>query len=476
MSDSVSISPSSLSLSPSVSTSNAFFTPREQFTMKKGGIIVTTVTGTLSAICSVLILNVIRMSNQKLSTTYHRMMVLMSIFDIMASVSMALTSLPMPSDDELRFAGPMLGNKVTCQIQGYFVLLGAVSGASLYMCLSWYFVCKMKFKVTSDKMSKIIEPVFILYSVASGLLMSIFFLSRDFIHSTPRHSFCTVGAEHSGCDNRTFDEEYLVCDPDEYKRLDAAIHLSIYLMGFNIIMTVSAAMIIIWTILQNRKYNGKKRNISSDAQANSISEQSDDVEADNEIILTELCQSRVLITQALMYIFAYLITYSSSLLTNMFNFDASGIDAMMVLQSIFLPMQGFWNLLIFLYDKAWLVRHSGPINKSVWETVKTILLYPPDTPEISLPVSLMNMMNEDKDSRKQEISLDPDEARMHIAGIDINDTNDNVDSYRFRRTAEFVDTSTNPKKSLNSNLSIDSPGGFVSFSVESSYRSSIDNP
>jgi hypothetical protein len=383
----------------------------------------------------------------------------MSIFDIMASVSMALTSLPMPSDDELRFAGPMLGNKVTCQIQGYFVILGVVCGGSLYMCLIWYFVCKMKFKVTSDKMSKIIEPVFILYSVASGFLVSNFNLSRDFIHSTPRNSFCVFGPEHSGCDNRTIDEEYLVCDPDEYKKLDAAIHLSIYLMGFNIIMAVFAAIIIIWTILQ--------RNISSDAQASSISEQSDGVEADDEINLTELCQSRVLVTQALMYIFACLITYLSTLLSLIFKFDASGIDAMMVLKSIFFPMQGFWNLLIFLYDKAWLVRHNGPIQKSVWETVKTILLYPPDTPEISLPASLMN---EDRNILESDLH----EARMYLGETYMNDVNANIHSYGLRRTMLFTDISmTRQNNAISSNPSIDSPGGFVSYSVGSSLLSTM---
>jgi hypothetical protein len=34
----------------------------------------------------------------------------------------------MPSDDVLRFAGPMLGNNTTCQIQGFFILFGLAGG------------------------------------------------------------------------------------------------------------------------------------------------------------------------------------------------------------------------------------------------------------------------------------------------------------------------------------------------------------
>lgn len=448
------------SLSPSAPTTDAFLTPREQFTMTRGGIILTTVTGSLSAICSLLLLNVIRMSNQKLSTTYHRIMVLMSVFDLIASVCMALTTLPMPSDDELRFAGPMLGNKVTCQIQGYFVQLGVFCGISFYSCLIWYFVCRMTFKVSSDKVSRRIEPIFIMYSVFAGLFMTTLTLSRDAIHTTPRNSFCVFGPEHSGCYDRTIDEEYLVCDPDEYENFSAVLGSTNYFGGINTILTVFAVMIIIWTIFTKRKYNARMSHVPSDDQAtrNAISELSDNGEADNEMNLAELRHDRVLVTQALLYILAYFITYLPTLLPIMLNLDASGIDLMMAFKSIFFPMQGFWNLLIFLYDKAYLVRHSGAERKSCCEAIRMILLYSPDAVEISIPASVMN---EDRNSQEHEIYTDPDEDR-----------NVNVDSYGLRRTmTECVNTLTKPNYVKNSVDSIESPGGFVSHSVESSYWS-----
>jgi hypothetical protein len=131
---------------------------------------------------------------------------------------------------------------------------------------------------------------------------------------------------------------------------------------------------------------------------------------------------------------------------------------MMAFKSIFFPMQGFWNLLIFLYDKAYLVRHSGAQKKSCYEAIRIILLYPPDAVEISIPASVMN---EDRNSQEQELYTDPDEDR-----------NVNVDSYGLRRTmTECVDTLTKPNYVKNCVDSIESPGGFVSHSVESSYRS-----
>ena len=119
----------SFSIGRSIETSSAI---APHFAMTTAGFIVPTITGILSTCCSVLILYAIYKSPHKLSTTYHRIMAMMSIFDILASVCIAFTTLPMPSDDIVRFAGPMLGNHVTCQIQGFIVIFGLAGGGSLY--------------------------------------------------------------------------------------------------------------------------------------------------------------------------------------------------------------------------------------------------------------------------------------------------------------------------------------------------------
>ena len=79
---------------------NPSFQLQELFPMSQAGIILTAISGVLSTICSMITLNIIRLSNQRLTTTHHRIMAFMSVFDIMASVCMALTTLPMPSDEQ----------------------------------------------------------------------------------------------------------------------------------------------------------------------------------------------------------------------------------------------------------------------------------------------------------------------------------------------------------------------------------------
>jgi len=86
-------------------------------------------------------------------------------------------------------------------------------------------------------------------------------------------------------------------------------------------------------------------------------------------------------------------------------------------------------------------------------------------------------------SHEQEAfpGADQDEDRMDTMVIEnkLFDTiGKNIDSYGLvRRAAERVNvTTTTPNNVLNSsNLSIDSPGGFVSYSVESGYSSFIES-
>jgi hypothetical protein len=374
-----------LESSYSPSTTTIFYTvPREQFTMNKGGIALTTMAGIVSFICSLMILNIIRMSNQKLSTTYHRIMVFMSIFDILSSVCFALSTLPMPSDDTLLFDGPMIGNKVTCQIQGYLVLIGLNGGASLYMCLSWYFVCKITFQFPLDSIRRKIEPLFYILTFLVAFTLPTFLLLENFIHTSPRSSFCVIAPDHSNCDY-TLDPEFFVCDPKEYEDLLRLIRVAIGSIFSNIALIAIAMIIIIWTILNKTK--SIKVALQEQEQCNYRTEAELDAYEDN---ILELRYTRVVVIQALMFIFAYLATWIFTLIPISSNLDQESIDVLLAFKSVLYPMQGFWNLIIFVYDKAYLA-HRNDRNMALWAIIKCVLFYPPQTPELILPSAFMNV-------------------------------------------------------------------------------------
>ena len=90
--------------------------------------------------------------------------------------------------------------------------------------------------------------------------------------------------------------------------------------------------------------------------------------------------------QASMYISAFIITFVFMILTlietspNTFPF--AEIKSIQVLKVIFQPLQGFFNMLIFIYHKVSQVRRVEKHLDSTWEGLKVVFCQPRSIPEI----------------------------------------------------------------------------------------------
>ena len=128
------------------------------------GSIAPRVTGSISTISSLLIIVVIFRSSVKLSSIYHRIMFGMSIGDILASIAMALTSVPMPSDNwtvqyTLGFSDlPTYGNTATCTAQGFFWTFGTILTYGYNMSLCAYYVFAIAFMMKDEIIERKLEP------------------------------------------------------------------------------------------------------------------------------------------------------------------------------------------------------------------------------------------------------------------------------------------------------------------------------
>ena len=321
------------------------------------------------------------MSNQKLSTTYHRIMALMSVLNIIASVFSILSTLPMPSDDPLKFDGPMIGNKTSCQIQGFLILVGLNGGASLYLCLSWYFVCKITFRVSTGTITRRIEPFFYILTFVVAIFLPIYLVFANFIHTSPDYTFCIVAPDHSDC-NYTIDEDYFVCDTGKYKELNDVIRFTVIGILFNLALIFVAMFLIIGTMM-NQKRAMKQLPESQEGQQAELG-------AANEEKALELSYTRVVVIQAFVIIIAYIAQGGiCTLLLILFEFDQGSVDVIQGFKSFLFPLQGFWNLIIFVYDKAYSA-HRNDRSMSLWSIIKGVLFYPPQAHEIILPSEFMN--------------------------------------------------------------------------------------
>lgn len=344
-------------------------TESDYFALSPAGFIVPMLTGLLSAFSSAIILNIIRASPDKLSTTYHRIMASMSVFDFIASICIALVTLPMPTGNLWEFSGPMIGNHLTCQLQGYFITLGMGGGGALYMCLSWYFVLSISFKFSANTMKRRVEPIMYAYALFIAFFTPSYFLSKDLIHSDLRAAYCTIAIDPpttSTCTDLSCDDDHL------FYKLEDGVAIWV---GINLALIISAMLIILRTIHKNNriiKVALKSENLNTSVE-NEVSLPEDRIHTDLNLV-AQLRQSRSSMVQALMYIIAYFVTWFFLLLRY--------IDAqyyMDVGAAILFPLQGFWNMIIFVYDKAHSVYQTDACD-NLHDAVKVVFFSPSKIP------------------------------------------------------------------------------------------------
>jgi len=101
----------------------------------------------------------------KRSTVYNRLLLGMSIADVMTSIGYMFSTFPMPTSvEELPWT---FGTATTCTVQGFFVQLGIVPPV-YHTCLSVYYVLIVKFGVTQDKIKKYTELIFHMTAIFFG--------------------------------------------------------------------------------------------------------------------------------------------------------------------------------------------------------------------------------------------------------------------------------------------------------------------
>ena len=79
-----------------------------------------------------------------------------------------------------------------------------------------------------------------------------------------------------------------------------------------------------------------------------------------------------------MYIGAFILTWSFNFFSELFNIANYTLDAC---NSLIFPLQGLWNLLIFMFDKTYSIRRKNE-GVTFYQAVKRILSSPFDAPEM----------------------------------------------------------------------------------------------
>lgn len=401
----------------------------------------------------------------------------------------------MPSDNIYKFVGPMLGNHLSCKIQGWLVIFGITGSNALYASLAWYFACNFSYKMDASKIKSRIEPFMFFYSSFLAFFVPSFYLSKDFLNSNPFDSFCTIVPYPESCDE-TIWYDWDKCSWSEGIMDDYYKWLTVAVAGVTLqtLLVVIGMSLILFTVYKNNQEIKELILMDNERSSSSELDTYADDSLDRNEKLEDLKYARVLIRQALMYIGSYFLTWSLNTISVCFGVSSFTLDAV---NCIVFPLQGFWNLVIFLYDKTYLVRQSyQPI--CFWDSIKLILMSPMDVPTLLL-TDMSNVVikprrqefeksvsnkseNESPPPNRPETSLQQPSAMnrgSHVSSLSIpplaspddqNLMNENtlfgIDRYSIRRKGDVENTQD---AAPQVNISIDSPIGFAGDSIRSEF-------
>ena len=299
------------------------------------------VSGSLSVLSSVIIIShIIAIFESSRKKPNFRLLFVLSIVDVIQSLAYKTSSTPMPSGS---YYGA-IGNDLSCTIQGYFIHLGfAVPCYNASLCLFYYLtICH---NYDSAVFIRKIEPF------CHGLALGYPFLSG---------TICASLGLFNGNGSSNFCWLYDVDDPVRSYVISFIAAGVPVLVSFIIILHTMIS-INIFVLKRNRA----SRRFSFTGHESSAM----------------IAMKQNAITQAILFSLAFCLTYvwsSTSIILAVTGVIDKAADLTSLAQSIFLPLQGFWNFIIFVRPIVKKLRSQRP-ELSLLDTLKIIVCDPKET-------------------------------------------------------------------------------------------------
>eukprot|EP00979_Chaetoceros_neogracilis_P017690 scaffold10266_cov294-Chaetoceros_neogracile.AAC.10 len=346
------------------------------------------VTASISFISSIAIIFMIHRSYVGLSSTFHRLLLGLSIADILSSFWMMLSTLLSPTDTSGYVWNPR-GNVNSCDAQGFFLFLG-IMGAPLYNCsLCFYYLAIVKFNKKDTFIREKIEPYLHAVPILVSLTGAITILAKTSFNANI--SYCWINEEYPYCgvQSNNGTEVDVQCERGK----DAKILFSIfaifpYAIFPSVIVATMACMYR--EVVKNEKKLSKygigalRKNLGYNQIKDPQSQSNDASGACNsKNIVSRLKaswvnlwtsrratrsnntkkQSRAILHKAMAYSLAYMLTYFFAYVTSVqywAGYQTSSTLRLFV--SILCPLQGFFNFLVFIQPKVANIRRKKKLS------------------------------------------------------------------------------------------------------------------
>jgi len=342
------------------------------------------ITAPISIISSSCIIIIISRSKEKMSHMYHRIMTGFSITDIILSSAMSISSIPSPKDSGLWNA---IGNISTCNAQGSLFMFGSSAAPLYFLSLQLYYLCVITFKMNVEQINKI-EPFLHGVPILFGLTSACVPLITDSIN--PSKAWCWIADNPLGCH----------ADPDvecTERGTSAPLQRWVFLGGPLILVLIlsSLAMAMIYTSVRNLdilnashdfRYCGSNTPQTTEESQDRTSRLSITRASINSSITGIFCpvkerqlaiyrRSRKAKDRISQYFIGYLLTIIFPLLKPIVMANGgSPLNILEVLTFVFYPLQGFYNLIVFITPSIKRVRKKNTeisFPRAIFNAMKT---------------------------------------------------------------------------------------------------------
>mmetsp|Transcript_18897 Transcript_18897/g.31250 ORF Transcript_18897/g.31250 Transcript_18897/m.31250 type:complete len:693 (-) Transcript_18897:68-2146(-) len=309
-------------------------------------------TASLSVIGSSIIIYIILSDRKrKLQRVYHRLLLAFSSVDWCFSINLGLSALVVPKGTPGVWGA--LGNQATCEASGFVTQFGQSSGLySAFMCL--YYLLILRYDVRETTIAKRVEPFIHLFAFFFPLINAIIMLSLDLYNPTNIViGWCFTNVYPADCLRR----EEVECERGgEGYALWLMVNLVPFFFYFAVVLVSS-----ILTYLQVRSLELRTSSLWTFNNQSRLKTKETSI-------------------QASLYIIAFFFTYGIFGLTSVAGPSPATEEyrhvyfPLVVLIKVFLPLQGFWNCVIFVRPRYSALKRRNR-NMKASQIIKQIVLY-----------------------------------------------------------------------------------------------------
>merc|ERR1719491_170438 len=262
-------------------------------------------TGSLSVIgSSAIIYMVLSDREKKLLIPKHRLMLAMSVYDVIQSLALAMSTLPFPKEYSDVYSYGAIGNMTTCKIQYFFVTLGlAVPMYNASLCLFYYLTIRHRWR--QKHFATKIEPFLHIGACLIPLVAAIGPVAMDNVSPTSR--YCTVSTSSYSAVAFTCISIYV-----------AAIPALSFLICVYTMASISIFVHLQWKKMLKYTYNARQEQRQRSEKWKTIQ-------------------------QAMLYTAAFALTFLFPCILVTWN-----AFALEILSNMFYPLQGFWNFFLYI--------------------------------------------------------------------------------------------------------------------------------